>query len=632
MSNVFGARGRSPQFPQRRALKTRNSPFAKGGKVPGYFLGGLFGSTPGSSSSNSSSQTNFQVTDPNYNAMKDYVLSSGLDLIKNTPFQSYGSNPMVGLTPEQQQGIDSARNNVGNYQPFYNKADNTVGNVQGAFDPSRGQSFIDQAGNMQTGSGAASPFIQNGSQTFPSAMQEYMSPYTQQVIGGIQDASNRNFEQNTMRTINDTFTGGNAAQFGREQHGNAVGNAVFAKSQADNAAVANALESGYNTAGSLFNADQNRQLQAGQMSGSLAQGDMAQRAGLGQTAASVQGTNTGSGLGLAQSQVGLGQNTQNSGLADANSLLQAGAVDQTTRQNQSNFDYNEFQQKIQHPYQQLQFGQGLSQGWQLPTQSNTTSQSTSTMTQPQGSPFGQILGAGIGLGSLAVPGAGGASALGNIFGGIKGLFAADGGYVGDAYAQGGMVPTIGQMRKRNGGMGAMPTGMPGMPPMAPPMQQGPQPNGQMAYAKGGPVLDMCYDDGGYFLPASEGLDARNDERAEWESRRPSPFGPESYQDIGPTGRDKTLREDPLLYMWRSLPPHIRDALSFGREMMPDKVLGSAMNNSGQMSEAIFGGRPMDAVEAAGNTGLDLASIFAPGAMRGSRALMEPLARRMIGAR
>ena len=522
MSSVFDARARSgPQFPQRRALRKGRAyadggPFdshvrksdaealrqrflnfkpappsdealamaarmlavqekdptlkkADGGQIPGYFLGGLFSGTPGSSSSYQTSSSNFNIADPNYNSMKDYVLSSGLDLIKNSKFTPYGSNPVVGLTPEQQRGIDTASANVGNYSPFYNNAGSTLDRVSGAFDPSKGQNMVDQAAGMQTGTGAASPFIQNGSQNFPSAVGQYMSPYTDNVVKGIQDASNRNFEQNTMRTINDTISGGAAAQFGRENHGNAVGNAVFAKTQADDAAVANALESGYSTAGNLFNQDQSRQLQAGQLSGSLAQGDIAQRAGLGQTAAGIQGANTASGTGLAQGQVGLGQNVQNSGLADSNALLQAGAVDQTTKQNQSNFDYNEFQQKLQYPFQLLNYGQGLSQGWQLPTNTNSTSYGTSTVTQPQGSPFGQIMGAATSLAGMAVPGAGGTSAMGNIFSGIRGLF-----------AQGGMVPTVREMRKSaNPNRGMQPTGMPGMPPMAPMAPNGPQPNGQM---------------------------------------------------------------------------------------------------------------------------------------------------------
>lgn len=600
MTNVFAKRAHAPQFPQRRALRTREpSPFRRGGRVPGYFLGGLFNSTPGSSSTSQNSTTNSTPTSPQYLALQNYVLQAGLDLATTKGFQKYGKNAIVDLTPEQKAGISGASANVGNYSPFYNAANQTIGDVQGAIDPSRGQGFIDQAANMQSGTGAATPFIGAGTQNFPQSMQEYMSPYTDNVVHGIQDASNRNFEQNTMQTINDTFSGGNAAQFGRERHGNAVGNAVFAKTQADDAAVSNALQSGYRDSANIFNADQNRQLQAGQLSGSLAQGDVAQRAGLGQTAAAVQGANAGTGLGVAQAQVGLGQNTQNSGLADSNALLQAGAVGQKNLQDKSNFDYNEFVQEQQFPMQMLNWAQGLSQGWQLPTQSNTQSYGQSSVQQPQGSPFGQILGGAMGLASLATPGAGGTSAMGNIFGGIRGLF-----------AQGGMVPTVGQMRKRNAPKGMQPTGMPGMPAMAPALPQ------QGTFARGGAV--PCFDEGGSF----------------WDADRPMPSNGSIYMDMDePTGRDAVMRSDPMMYAWRHLPPHIREALSFARDQMPDKMISSALDGSGRMARSVFEGRPMDAIEAGGETMLDLSSLIAPGAARGARAALNPFVQRMLsGAR
>lgn len=691
MSNVFDARSRGPQFPQRRALKTKGTPFRKGGKVPGYFLGGLFGGSGGTSSTSSQSQTNTSVTDPNYNSLMDYVLSQGLNLAQNTPFKPYvgpngETNPIVGLTPNQQQGITGAAANVGNYQPFFNAAQGQLGNVSGAYNPTAGQSYVANAGTLPTGTAAASPFLSAGTQTFPSQMAAYMSPYTQSVVQGIQDASNRNFEQNTLRSINDVFSGGDAASFGREQHGNAVGNAVFAKTQADNAAVANALESGYNTAGSLFNADQARQLQAGQTAGGLANQDISTQAGLGQTAAGIQGTNTSAGLGIAQGQTGLGAATQQGGINDINALEQTGAVGQNTAQNQSNFNYNQFQQQQQYPWQVLQAAQGLGQGWQLPTQSTTQSSSTSSVQQPQGSPFGQILGGALGLGSLATPGAGGTSALGNIFSGIKGWFSADGGYLTPdkqkPFAQGGMVPTIAGMRRHNMPMrlkGMTPTGMPQIPNMAPPpAPTAVAPQGQLPargrrvpYADGGqvpppkqyarpqspfvkepafsPPLVLsgagegggndgstggdAYADGGLiddsiFLPASEGLDGRNF------AMPPRPFDQNTVlSDLTvPTGRDAVLASDPLLYLWRHLPSHLQDALSFGRDLMPDRAIEGYVDSSRDMARSLLGGHPLDAVESGEDALMSMMGLMAPGYGRAADRALSPFVRQLLGSR
>lgn len=687
--DAFSARAHAPQFPQRRAARVReHNPFARGGRVPGYFLGGLFGGSPGQSSTTQQSATQNYVTDPNYNSLMSYVLSSGLGLAQNAKFKPYvgpngETNPMVGLTPQQQQGITASSANVGNYQPFFNQAQGALSQTQGGFNPNAGEGAVDQAGTMQTGSQAASPFLNAGTQSFPSSVAQYMSPYTNNVVQGIQNASNRNFEQNTMRTINDTFSGGDAASFGRERHGNAVGNAVFGKTQADDAAVANALESGYSTAGNLFNQDQNRQLSAGQTAGSLANSGIQTQAGLGQTQAAVQGANTSTGLGIAQGQQGLGAATQQGGINDINALEQTGAVGQNTAQNQSNFNYNQFQQQQQYPWQVLQAAQGLGQGWQLPTNSQTSSSGTSTVTQPQGSPFGQILGGALGAASLATPGAGGTSALGNIFGGIKGWFSADGGYLTEdskRYAQGGMVPTIGQMRKKMGpkpGMGMMPTGMPGMPPMQPMAPNMPQPNGQVPqpgrggapYARGGQVpgyaeggmklspeerrllhegLSMTPQDMGPriisqspFVPDS--VDLGTDRRGfpirrpqkfdegglfgsdDWD--RPRPGMPDS--DMGPTGRDRLMRDDPLAYLWGMLPEGARRNGEFMRDMMPDRAIESYIDNSRKMGRSLFGGDMGDAYDSGVDSIGSMMGVMAPGLGRAAGRAFNPLVERML---
>lgn len=434
VGRALGARAAGPQFPQRRSIARK-----KGGRVPGFFLGGLFGGGGGGSSeTHSNSTSDFHVTDPDYNALKGSVLGRGLTLSEK-PYEQYTGQGVVPMSADQLAAAGNVRGNQGNYQPFYNQAGSTVGRINNLDPASAGLPYVNQAAGMQTGTQAASPFVAQASKTLPGSIDSYMSPYTDRVIGGIQDASNRNFEQNTMKTINDTFTGGNAAQFGREQHGNVVGNAVFAKTQADNAAVANALESGYKTAGDQFNSDASRAATLAGTTGVLAQNDITGRAGLGTTASNITNQGITGGNTAATAAQGLGTATQTAGLTDANALRTSGSDAQRQAQNEETWKYNQWQNKTQDPYNKASWGQGISQGWTLPTQTNNSSNSTTTQTGGSGSPFGQILGGGMGLlGSLG--GGSGISSLMGMFGGGGGSSLPGSGTL---FAEGGAVtPTV----------------------------------------------------------------------------------------------------------------------------------------------------------------------------------------------
>ncbi len=140
------------------------------------------------------------------------MLKRGLSL-SNKPYEAYTGQGVVGTTADQNTAYGNIRSNQGNYQPFFDTAAGSVNRIAGMDPTGAGMPYITQAGNMTTGTEAASPFVSQASKTFPGSVNEYMSPYTDQVVKGIQDASNRNFEQNTLKNINDTFSGGNAAQF-----------------------------------------------------------------------------------------------------------------------------------------------------------------------------------------------------------------------------------------------------------------------------------------------------------------------------------------------------------------------------------------------------------------------------------
>lgn len=660
---ALGKRAVAPQFPQRRALRRK-----KGGKIPGFLFGGLFEGTPGSSTTTQSGSSSTSVNNPIYNDLRDTVIGRARQVV-DMPYTPYTGEAVAPLTADQNTAFSNLRANQGNYSPFFGQA-NTSLNKAAALSPTgAGQGYIDQAGGMPTGTQAASPFVRQASQTFPGSVQQYMDPYVNQVNDRVATLGARNLNEKLLPGINDTFTGGDAAQFGRERHADIAGRALRDTQESVLGQQSANLNQAYSTAGNLFNQDANRAAGLAATTGTLAQTDRTGTAGIGTAAGNLAAQGVNSGLATAAAQQGLGQATQAAAGTDANALATAGGIQRDAKQQQDTFDYSQWQAGQNNTVNRLQQAQSLAQGWTLPMTNQYQSTGTTTTTQPQGSLFGQVAGAALGAASLAVPGAGGgASALGNIFGqnGLgwlgkaagSGTQVRDGGYIGD-YAVGGMVPTISMMRKRNApqqqapqGPGMMPTGMPGMPPMAPPNPMARQPNGQVAspFADGGPVafrrggrtdcgpendwkvhrgpITARFADGGYspFLQSSEGLGGRLTEG------RPQPFGPGDVvnQDT-PTGREAQYRgwgpQDILARIFDSLPPQARtnllDTRDVVRDTMPDRSIASALDASGRGMNEMMQGEP---TEAALNGSEMLASLFSTMAP-GSGKFAQQLARR-----
>lgn len=509
LAKPLGERARAPQFPQRRAPVVKK----KGGKIkrklPGYFFGGLFQGTPAQTTTNTNQTTSNSTTDGDYNDLRHVVLQNASRMTQDAlgkGLPQYTGPGVVGQNADQLQAAQQVRNNEGNWQPAFNQAQGDINNSR-TFNPfASGNGYVQQAAGMQTGTEAASPFVNQASEQFPDAVQRYMSPYTDSVVNRIADLGARNLNEKLLPGINDTFTGGDAAQFGRERHADIAGRAVRDTQESVLGQQAQALEQGYTTAGNLFNADANRAAGLAGTTGALANSDIVTHAGLGTTAGNLSNLSGNLALNQGAAQQGLGQATQTAAGKDAAALQSVGDAAQQNSQAKETFNYQQWQAQnpFTNPWQAMQAGQSLGSGWQIPSMSNTQGTSTQTQQAAQGSPFGQIMGAGMSLASLAIPGAGGASALGNIFGGGaaagSGVQVADGGYI--RRAAGGMIPTISQIRKRTMRQppmqpGMPPAGMPGMPPMAPPNPQMQQPNGQMPrspFAHGGRVWDKSPND------------------------------------------------------------------------------------------------------------------------------------------
>lgn len=100
--------------------------------------------------------------------------------IAATPYQQNPNQRIAGLTPDQQQGFDVTRQSVGTWQPSMTSAQG-LATQGGTYDPNTFQ-------------------------------QNFMNPYTSQVMDDITRRSNQNFTEKIMPQVMDTFTGG--GQFG----------------------------------------------------------------------------------------------------------------------------------------------------------------------------------------------------------------------------------------------------------------------------------------------------------------------------------------------------------------------------------------------------------------------------------
>lgn len=522
--NPFEGRRSPATYAEGGRYRDEGEEHARGGNVPGFFLGGLFSSTPGTSSSNqttnSSSNTEYDSStqnnlDPFYWGLEQQYLQRASDLSTQTPFNRYPTDDRFApWTKDQHLGMWNARENMGNWEPDTDQARSMYGQARDAFSGAGGidsqaaaQPYLTRAGNGPTGTGAASNYLMRAGATWPGAMSTYMSPYTESVVNRIGDLGERNLQEKILPHVNDVFTG---ASFGRSRHEDFTNRAVRDTGESILGQQSEALERGYGTAANIFGQDMGRLAGLGQTAGSLAIGDTNAGANLAGTASSIADRQKASEIarGTAVGNAGtnfanLGAQTQALAGRDTSAIMASGNHQQAYDQGKKDFDYTQFQNIQQYPFAMNDVLGNSIRGVPVPTSStssgssNTTGTSTmtgtSTATQPGGSPFGQILGAGLGLASLAIPGAGGPSALGNIF---SGAFKADGGPV-PGYDVGGYVPTVDQMRQHTAmahpqppQQGMMPTGMPGMPPMPSLVPGRPQPNGQpggMPFAEGGSV-------------------------------------------------------------------------------------------------------------------------------------------------
>lgn len=558
---------------------------ARRGAPKGYFLGGLFGGSGGSSTSYQTSNTNVNY-DPTYTNLLHKTLNRTSDVM-DTPYKPYEGNRVADFNTDQSAAFQGVRDAQGNWRPYTTQAGGSLDRASGMDPNAAAQPWLDRAAGTSTATSAASPYMTSASQTLPEGLNSYMSPYTDAVVNRIADLGTRNLTEKILPGVNDVFTG---AQFGRDRHAEFTNRAIRDANESIMGQQAQALESGYKTAGDLFNADKNRAAGLAGQAGQLASTDLTNAAGLASTSAGITGAAKAGDIALGQAQAGLGQTVQGSQARDNTALATSGGMQQQQGQREEDWKYQQFQDQKNYPMQMLDWAKSMGQGWQLPSSTNSTSFGQQTQQAPTGSPFGQVLG---GLTSLlgAAGGIPGLGQLGSIFGSSGGQQYGPpspfktGGKVRGHFATGGHAMSVNDLRARASRRQSM--GGPAQP--APVMRaRGGHFSGKRNYADGGAI--RLYS--------------------------PNPDAPTSYggPDIELPRRPRPM--DPISVIWNSLPHDVRKTYEGGaRTLMnlsPPAAIRDVLSDSGELGSGILEGDVSRALD--GVTGMSLNALgLMPGA-------------------
>lgn len=365
------------------------------------------------------------------------------------PYQQFPGQQVAGFTNDQNQafsniegaGATNAANQnaaMGQAQQGANTANSIYGagagdvNAASSYNPLAAVSPYLGAASGYNAAAAAQPYL-NQSQGYnaaaagvatPQGIQSYLSPYTQNVVGGLENTANQNWNQNIMPGVNNEFVG--SGQFGSGRNAQVLGQAANEEQTNLNTSVANALQSGYTTAGNqaateagilgnaantaISGANTAGAAQTAQIGNLLNQGNAAS------TAANQQASNLvnqGTALGnLASTQAGqqlnAGTALSNIGTQAANTNLTQNQALQATGQEQQQLDQanlntamQNWTNQTQYPEQQSQFLNQIIRGLPSPTATTSAGQTPAYSV----SPLSGIGGAGIG--TLALSGSNG---------------------------------------------------------------------------------------------------------------------------------------------------------------------------------------------------------------------------------
>jgi hypothetical protein len=276
-----------------------------------------------------------------------------------TPFQQYGGQFVAPVNQQQQTGISGINSAATMADPYYGAATGQLGSTQA------GTTSTNQAA---TGLAASSANAVDPSNLDSAAINKYMSPYLNTVLGSESALLNQNNQQQQAGQLGTAISSG---AFGGDRTGLAAANLEQQQNLANANIYSGILNQGYGQALSTAQQQQGVGLAAGQANRQA-------RAAAGQELSGIGATTYGEGANTATTLAGLGAGRQTAGLQGAQAQLGAGTVQQQTQQAQDTALYNQFLQQQSYPFQVDQFLANIAEG------TGALSGSTTTTQQPGG--------------------------------------------------------------------------------------------------------------------------------------------------------------------------------------------------------------------------------------------------------
>lgn len=269
--------------------------------------------------------------------------------------------------------------------------------------------LVNRATSMSA-AGAARPFAETAAAMWPDYVDEYMSPYTSNVVDEMERLSNRNLSESLIPALRDQFVRSGGGGYGLNSREGDLSVRLGRDVAADLLGQqAGALEAGYKTSADIFGSDMSRQMGLAQIMGNLTAadmdalikggatlGDLAERGAqrqisgagvLGQNAAAEGNIQLGAqrnaadiGLGIGNLSAGdynrmitggiglgnLGNNATQSGLDLSKALTDIGSHYEANTQANLDTAYKDFTEQRDWPLMQAARALGLTNGLQLP--------------------------------------------------------------------------------------------------------------------------------------------------------------------------------------------------------------------------------------------------------------------------
>jgi len=280
--------------------------------------------------------------------------------LASKPYQEYNAPRVAELSPLQQQAYKNVANNQGFWQSGIDAAQTDMYGYAGKgtsdqlntaqdryLNPSlvgsnltAGQDYYNRAGQQditgaaqpylaqagqQSITGAADPYLQTAAQSSAANINQYMSPYQQNVMDVMARQGARNLSENLLPGVSDAFI--RAGQFGSGRMGEFGSRALRDTQEGILNQQAQLANQGYGQALSASQADLARQAQLASTAGQLTGQQQQNLTNLGQTAGQLTSQQQQNLANLGQMQTGAGQAQQQFGLSAAQAAQQAQAAD-----------------------------------------------------------------------------------------------------------------------------------------------------------------------------------------------------------------------------------------------------------------------------------------------------------------